>query len=246
MIKSALRLAAGLAVVSAFGCQPPAIPGITGLDLKPLALTTQDAVTGVVKHRVVLDWNDALNARNYEVIRKFGDKSTVTAVQESKYTDDSVGAGQTFTYTVRALSGTNEELTVTDPKTVTVLAKEVAAPTGLEPANNATVGIGEVPTFKWQAAPNANWYYVTVRDGRTNDVTWSALTKETSIKYGAESPLKFEGVQDQFPVGKKGDITKGIVYQWQVQSLRADAADIKQVKALDVTPSEQRQFSQSN
>lgn len=244
MFKPAARLVTGLAVVALFGCQPPAIPGLIGLAPKVLALTTQDAVTGVVKHRVALDWADALNARQYEVIRKFGDKSSIFTTQESHYVDDTVGAGQTFTYSIRALSGTNEELTASDPKSVTVLAKEVAAPTLSEPANNATVAIGEVPTFSWQAAQNANWYYITVRDGRTNDLTWSALTQDTSIKYASESPLKLDELTDQFPVGKKADITKGIVYQWQVQSLRGDAGVLKEVKGLDVTPSEQRQFSQ--
>ncbi|MFN3429780.1 MAG: hypothetical protein ACK46X_07490 [Candidatus Sericytochromatia bacterium] len=254
MLKSASRLALGLAVTLVAGCTGAGGVGVPGgpflgggpLPLYTLAMTQIDPETGNTSHKIVLDWPSALNAKNYEIQRKFGDQATrvLTTVSTDSYTDATVGAGQAFTYTVRALSGDNKEQTTSQPVAVTVLPAQVGKPTGLAPADNASIGVGEDPTFSWQAVTGANWYYVRVVNGATDQVVWSALTKDASIKFGAESPLKFDNFSDQFQVGSQSSITRGIVYRWTVSAIRGDNADLKQVKAVDVNPSAAQKFSQ--
>lgn len=248
------RLLVGLSVALVAGCTSgvgvPGGPFLGGgpLPLSTLAVTSISPETGNATYKVLLDWQSALNARNYEVNRKFGDNTTrvVATVSQDAYTDADVGTGQSFVYSVRALSGENKELTVSQPQAVTVLAAQVAKPTGLVPADNASINVGEDPSFSWQPVTGANWYYLRVVNGATDETVYSALTAQTSIKFGVDSPLKFEAFADQFPVGAKSSITRGIVYRWTVSAVRGDNADLKQVKAVDVNPSSPHRFNQGS
>lgn len=240
-------LLAGLALAGLTACAIPGIPQIGGpLSLHVLAVTEVDAVTGNTDHLAVLEWPSAFNAKTYEVIREFeGDTAKVLAsLEEDRYTDTTVGAGQTFTYQVRALSGENQELTVSDTVQVMVLPQEVAKPAGLSPEDNAQIGVGEDPTFSWQPAAGADWYYVSVTKVQDNSRVWSALTAETSIAFGADSPLRFEHFGDQFPVGEQSSITAGLVYEWSVKAIRLNAEDPREATAVDVNPSAVQRFSQ--
>jgi hypothetical protein len=255
MLKTASRLAFGLTVALIAGCTGgpggvtvPGGPFLGGgpLPLSVLAVTAIDPETGNTSHKAVLEWPAALNAKNYEIQRKFGENPAkiVATVSEDRYTDTTVGDNQTFTYTVRALSGDNKEQTTSQPVPVAVLAAQVGKPTGLMPADNTVVGVGESPSFSWQAVSGANWYYVKVVTG--DKTVWSALTKDTSLKFGAESPLKFDNFGDQFPVGSQSSITRDLVYRWTVSAIRGDNPDLKQVKAVDVNPSAAQRFSQGS
>ena len=248
MTQTASRLLTGLAAALLVGCSVPGMPHVGGgpLPLYVLAVTSVDPETGNTAHKAVLNWSTAVNAKTYEVQRKFGDNpvKVLDPVQTTTYTDTTVGAGQSFTYTVRALSGDTRELTTSDPKTVQVLPAQVAKPTGLQPADNATVGVGEVPTFSWQPVEGANWYYVKVVNLASGETAYSGLTKNTSLKFGADSPLKFERFEEQFPVGAKSSITRGIVYSWSVSAIRGNVPELKDVGAVDVNPSAAQKFSQ--
>jgi hypothetical protein len=251
MTKTASRLLFGLAVVTLAGCAPgvnvPGAPLLGGpLGLQVLGVTSVDAETGNPSYKALVHWQAALNAKNYEVQRKFGENPTkvIATVSSTDYTDSTVGADQTFTYTVRALSGENKELVTSNPLAVKVLAAQVTKPTGLQPADNASIGVGESPSFSWQAVSGANWYYVNVIDGTNNKTVWSALTKDTSIKFGADSPLKLDAYKDEFPVGAQGGIKQGIVYRWTVSAIRGDNADLTKAKAIDVNPSASQRFNQ--
>ena len=246
MNQTASRFLFGLAVTAAAGCTVPGGPHIGGgpLPLSTLAITSIDPETGNASHKVALEWPPALNAKTYEVQRKFGDNTTrvIASVNTDAYVDTTVGADQTFIYSIRALSGENKELVVSNPLTVKVLSASVAKPTGLAPADNATVNVGENPTFSWQPVTGANWYYVKVVTGE--NTVWSALTSATSIQFGADSAVKFEGFADQFPVGTQSSITRDVVYRWTVSAIRGDATDVKMLKAVDVNPSATLKFSQ--
>lgn len=253
MTNTALRLAAGLAVGLLAACSnnPTGVsntPHIGGgaLPLDVLAVTTTDAETGNPKYEAFLRWSPALNAKNYEVYRKFGTNTRQlrATVQTTAYKDDSVGREQTFEYNVRALSGENAELTVTNPVSVTIFAPTVGKPTNLQPADNTVVGIGDVPTLKWDAVNGANWYYVKVNNVADGSVAYSALTQATSIKFGDNSPLAFDRIPDLLPVGAKSSIVKGIVYSWTVSAVRGDNTDLVKTKALDVNPSAAMTFRQ--
>jgi hypothetical protein len=251
---SRLTFGLGLSVALLAGCTSgvgvPGGPFLGGgpLPLSTLAVTSVSPETGNATYKVLLDWPSALNARSYEVQRKFGENTNrvVATVSQDAYTDADVSADQSFVYSVRALSGENKELTVSQPQTVKVLGAQVAKPVGLAPADNASINVGEDPTFSWQPVTGANWYYLRVVNGATDETVYSALTSQTSIKYGAESPLKFEAFGDQFPVGAKSSITRGIVYRWTVAAVRGDNADLKQTKAVDVNPSAPQRFSQGS
>ena len=245
------RLVAGLAVTFLAACTVPGTNTFVGggpLPFNALAVTSIDAETGNPSYKALLSWNAPLNAKTYEVQRKFGDNASkvVATISDTKYTDATVGADQSFTYTIRALSGENKELVTSNPQTIKVLGAAVTKPTGLMPADNASIGVGEMPTFSWQPVANANWYYVRVVNGTDDSTVWSALTKDTSLKFGAESPLSLSAFADQFPVGSKASITRGVVYRWTVSAVRGDAADLTAVHAIDVNPSAAQRFSQGS
>lgn len=254
MTNTAFRLAVGLAVGFLAACAPLNPTGVSNtphigggpLPLDVLAMTSTDPETGNAKYEAFLRWSPALNGKNYEVYRKFGDaqKRPLTTTDKVTYTDSTVGRDQTFSYDVRALSGENKELTVSNPTSVTVYAPQVGKPTNLQPADNATVGVGEVPTFKWDAVSGANWYYVKVTNMAENSVAYSALTQATSIKFGDDSPLSFSRFPDLFPVGAKSSIVRGVIYAWTVSAIRGDNADVAKVKAIDVNPSASLTFHQ--
>lgn len=254
MTKTAFRLAAGLAVGLLTACNSGNPSGVSNtphigggaLPLDALAVTSTDAETGNPSYTAYLRWSPALNAKNYEVYRKFGTNTRQLRAtqQEVNHTDSTVGRDQTFEYSIRALSGENMELTASNPVSVTVFAPQVGKPTTLQPADNTVVGIGDVPTLQWDAVNGANWYYVKVNNVADNSVAYSALTQATSIKFGDNSPLNFERFPNLFPVGAKSSIVKGIVYSWTVSAVRGDNTDLAKAKALDVNPSAAMTFRQ--
>lgn len=250
MTQTASRVLFGLAVTLLAGCNGPNIPGVPllggPLSFTAVGVTAVDPETGNASYKALLNWQAAINAKNYEVQRKFGDNPTKVIATQSgtSYTDGTVGADQSFTYTVRALSGENKELVTSNPVMVKMLTATVGKPSGLTPADNASISVGENPTFSWQPVTGANWYYVNVIDGTNNQTVWSALTKDTTIKFGADSPLKLDAAKDVFPVGTQGGIKMGVVYRWTVSAVRGDDADVAKVKALDVNPSAAQRFNQ--
>lgn len=226
----------------AAGCSVPGIGGAGGgaLALDLLAVTSVDAVTGKVNAKVHLRWNAPPNARLFEVVRKFGDqKADVTASQQApNWTDDSLEPGQTATYSLRALSAESKTLTVSDEKAVTVLKNEVAKPAGLKPADNARLGVGETPMMSWDPVPNATWYYVRVVRGDNDQQVYAALTRNTSVKFGEGSPLKFEKFGDLYPTGGDAGLARAVLHEWSVSAIRAgNGDDPNRVTAIDVTPS---------
>jgi hypothetical protein len=222
MSKLATRLLATLAVgvlAACSGGNPTGVsntPHIGGgpLPLDVLAVTSTDPETGNNKFEAFLRWSPAINAKNYTVYRKFGENPAQekTTTADTSYTDTSVGRDQTFVYTVRALSGETKELTTSNPTSVTVFPAQVGKPTNLMPADNTVVGVGESPTFKWDAVTGANWYHVKVVNlAADSAVAYSALTQATTIKFGDTSPLTFDRIPNLFTVGATSIIVRGVV-----------------------------------
>lgn len=225
------------------GCSVPGLGGPAGggpLVVDVLAVTQMDAETGNVNHKVHVRWNQTPNARRYEVLRKFGDGSfAVKAGQEApNWVDETMGAGQAATYKVQVLSGESKVLTVSDEKPVTVLKNEVAKPTGLKPADNAKLGVGEAPMLSWEPVTGASWYYVRVVRGDDDSQVYAALTRNTSVKYGEASPVKLEKFGDLFPTGGSAEVTRGVIHRWSVSAIRGTGGDDpNKVTAMDLTPS---------
>jgi hypothetical protein len=232
------------------GCNGgPNVPyvGLGKLPLNVLAVTTVEPETNSVTSKTYVRWPGQLNAKTYEVIRKFGDNpaKVVASTDQTSYLDPTLSAGQSATYKVRVLSGVNAELNVSDDKPVTVLAQTIGKPDGLLPATNTTLGVGETPTFKWNAVPSATWYFVNVVRADTRASVYSALTKDTSVKFGDNSPLKFSNFGDLFPTAAPSSITAGIIFQWTVQAIRSDGgATPDDAKGIDVNTSAPFKFSQ--
>lgn len=248
MTRRSLLTVATLALLA--GCQVPGLgggPAASGtLSIDVLAVTQADPETGNVGHKVHVRWNKTVNARRYEVIRKFGDQAaTVKASQEEpNWVDETMGAGQAATYKVQALSGESKLLTSSDEKPVTVLKNEVAKPTGLVPADNAKIGVGETPMLQWQPVEGATWYYVLVLRADDNSRVYSALTRNTSVKFGEASPVKLDTFADVFPTGGSADIARGVIHRWSVSALRTTGGDDPaKVTAIDANPSAVQGFS---
>lgn len=250
MYKNALRVTATLAVTLLAACTLPNGTYVGGgpLPLSALGVTQVDPQTGKVSSEAMLSWNSALNAKTYELIRQLPGSTgkVLTSTSDTHYTDSALDVGQVATYTVRALSGDEKELTTSNPEHVTILNQTVAKPANLKPADKATISVGDTPTFSWDAVPGANWYYVTVTNGATNQTAWSALTDKTSIAFGADSTIKLDKFNTQFPTGAPESITTGIVYSWTVEAIRGDNADLTKLTAVDVNPSAQQTFSQGS
>jgi hypothetical protein len=224
------------------GCSVPGLmgPGGGALALDVLAVTAVDAETAKVTSKVHLRWNAPPNARLFEVVRKFGDQAAgVKASQETpNWTDESLEAGQTAAYTVRALGGDSKALTVSDEKTVTVLKNEVAKPTGLKPVDNARIGVGETPMLSWEPVPNATWYHVRVIRGDNDVQVYAALTRNTSVKLGEASPITLPKFEDILPTGGDAGLARAVLHKWTVSAVRTTGGDDPaRVTAIDVTPS---------
>ncbi|MDB5101246.1 MAG: hypothetical protein JWM80_5667 [Cyanobacteria bacterium RYN_339] len=233
------------------GCNPAngvlASAGFGKLNLNVLAVTTVDPETQTVSSKAYVRWPTAPGAKTYEVIRTFGTNpaKVVATIGDTSYTDTSLGANQTAIFKVRALSGENKELTTTDDKSVAVQAQTVGKPELTAPADNASLGVGDVPTLTWKPVTGATWYYVKVVRGDNDSPVYNALTKDTSIKFGDNSPLKFDNFGDLFPTDAKATITRGIIFRWTVQAIRADAGtDPNAAKGIDVNASPTFKFSQ--
>ena len=236
------RLVAISALALATGCAVPGLAGAGGgaLALDALAVTAVDAETGKVSAKVHLRWNAPPNARLFEVVRKFGDQPAgVKASQQGpNWTDESLEPGQAATYKVQALSGESKVLTVSDEKAVAVLKNEVAKPTGLKPADNARLGVGEAPMMSWEPVPGASWYYVRVIRGDNDQQVYAALTRNTSVKYGEGSPLRFEKFGDLYPTGGDAGLARAVLHKWSVSAIRTTGGDDpNRVTAIDVMPS---------
>lgn len=221
--------------------------GLGKLPLNVLAVTSADPETGTVTYKTYVRWPGQPGAKTYEVIRTFGSNpaKVVASSGDTSFTDTSLGAGQTATFKVRALSGENQELNASDDKGVTVLAQTVGKPDGLSPQDNTSLGVGETPTLKWNGVNGANYYYVSVTRVSDGGQVFSALTKDLSIKFGDKSPLGFNNFGDLYPTGAQSSITPGIVFRWTVQAIRADGGSTPDdAKAIDVNSSATLKFSQ--
>ncbi|MEB3198118.1 MAG: hypothetical protein VKP62_13035 [Candidatus Sericytochromatia bacterium] len=226
----------------------PAVPvassGAWNLDV--LAVTTMDVETQNPKYRVHLRWPSAPNARIYEVVRKLdGKPANVKATLTTPgWLDDALGAGQSASYKVHTLSGESKLLTASDERPVTVLKNEVPAPVGLKPADNAVLGVGELPLLSWDRVENADWYYVQVSRADDDRMVYSALTTSTSLKFGDRSPLQLDKFPDILPVQANAGIARGVVHRWTVSSVRTTGgSDPARVTAVDIRSSEVHRFS---
>lgn len=242
-----------LACLGLVGCTPVKGAGPTSagspsglLPLDVLAVTTVDTETLTPRHRIHVRWPAAPNARIYEVIRRFegGQASVKASLQAPGWVDDALGAGQGASYKVQALAGDSKLLTASDEKAVVVLKDEVPAPAGLKPADNAVLGVDEVPTLSWERVDAATWYYVKVWRANDDRVVYAALTPSTSLKLGDRSPVALEKFPDVLPTEGDATLQRGVVHRWTVSAVRTTGGqEPSRVTAIDHRPSKVHRFS---
>lgn len=249
MLRRSVYLALTVVSCGMLGCsfnQAKVSPAPVALTLDILGVTRVDLETQNARHRIYLSWPQIADASLYEVIRRLDGRpaSVQTARTETAWVDDALIAGQGAGYKVQALSSKSQVLTVSDEKSVTLLASEVAPPTGLKPSNNAVLDVGDVPTFSWDRMDDAQWYYVSVVRANDDRLVYSAMTSSTSIKFGERSPLQLEKFPGILPVESGAGLERGVVHKWTVSSVRTTGgSDPSRVTAIDVRASELQRFS---
>lgn len=226
------------------GPQPGTASGPMGLDA--LAETHTDAETGSVTVRVHLSWSQAPGARSYELIRRFESNPArvLATLGQPGHVDPSLQPGQSATFRVRALGAEAQELSISEERTVSPLARELAAPTELSPSAASPVGADEKPTLRWKAVEGASLYRVEVRRGDTDELAYSALVREAQCKYGDASPIQVSRFSQLLPIQEGAALRRGVVYRWSVEAIRlAGGEDLGRAKALERRPSASERFS---
>lgn len=113
---------------------------------------------------VTVKWNKVTGASGYYVYRKSGSGSwkhigTISDGSKISFVDKTAASGTTYTYTVRAYSGSTKSGYDTAGKSV----KYLSAP-AMSSAGNGTMGV----TVKWSKVTGASGYYVYRKTGSGN------------------------------------------------------------------------------
>ena len=130
---------------------------------------------------IVVTWEAAANAKTYIIYRKT--KSTnwtvlVSGVSGTSYTDKSVTAGETYTYTVRGVAADGKTMSKGydgTGKTATVPKPDSGVPANVTMKSAAVSGTSIVVT--WEAAANAKTYTIYRKTKNTN---WTVLVSGVS------------------------------------------------------------------
>ncbi|MBR3553199.1 MAG: fibronectin type III domain-containing protein [Clostridia bacterium] len=168
---------------------------VNGTESAPAVLqvkTTSPKVTGlsgtaISASRISLSWNAAKGAERYEVQRLNGsDYQTITTTSSMPYTVTGLSAGTSYTFRVRAVSGTAQYGAWSD--TVTVKTNDaapeqptVAAPANVNAVDSSTASNSSI-TVTWSSVSGATGYEVWINSG-----TWRKLDTVVSTSYTANN-----------------------------------------------------------
>lgn len=201
-------------------------PGNTKLEPKVLAITeTSETTTATVGLR----WNDVLNAKSYEIVKKNSDgQSKVFTTDAKEYTDRDINLEKTYTYTLRALDGNNMQLTVSSPIEVKPLTSGLDKPA----LSTSTLTVESAqPDLTWNAVTGASWYFIEVRDRADNKQIYGAFANTNTWKLGSASynkSLSLPGFNQIQNIGLK----RGSSYNWTVTALKADKEKLEEATAI--------------
>ena len=240
----------GLWALALAACTVPGVGylGTGPLPLHALAISATDPETGNAVYQTVLRWPSLPGARQFEVLRKFGDnpaniRATVTGGAFDDYT---VAEGQSFSYTVHVLGGEGRSLGNSELKQLTLPKRELDKPKLISPAQNAILGVGgEAPALSWEAQPKALWYYVRVTRADNAATVYAAWTTKTAVKYGEATNLKMERFYDLFPSETGSSLGRGVLHEWRVTAVRpVGSEDLNAVTTVEMRASDAWRFSQ--
>ena len=130
---------------------------------------------------IVVTWEAAANAKTYIIYRKTKNTNwtvLVSGVSGTSYTDKSVTAGETYTYTVRGVAADGKTMSKGydgTGKTATVPKPDSGVPANVTMKSAAVSGTSIVVT--WEAAENAKTYTIYRKTKSTN---WTVLVSGVS------------------------------------------------------------------
>lgn len=207
------------------------LPGAASTKLEPKILAITEQTTETKKVSVGLRWNEVLNAKSYEIIKK--NPSRVIPTDKREYADTDVGEGKNYTYSIRALDGNNTQLTVSNEITATTLAATVKPPN--LPGTPSQVE-GSQPDLTWDAAEGAKWYFVRVNDRADGKLIFGGFADKTSLKIGAQNYSKTVSLP-LFDEVHNVSLKRGSSYQWTVTAIRAESDKLENATAINIAES---------
>jgi chitodextrinase len=165
----------------------PITPPPTPTDTPP---TTPTNLTATISgSSVVLSWTastDNLGVTGYRISRG----SDVFSSSGTSFTNTSVTAGVTYTYTVAAvdtagqLSGPSNSVTITVPTSVSILSNSIANITSTTASITWTTSVASIGYFYYGTTPTALNLYISVgTSGTSHTVTLSGLIPNTLYGY---------------------------------------------------------------
>jgi hypothetical protein len=141
-------------------------PGGTTMPSVPAGLK----VTSVTTSSVALDWTDSTDAQSYQVFRG---GSQVGSPTSSAYTDSGLATGTSYSYTVRAVNGSN----------ISAPSAAVTGKTG--PGQVTTIPVGTPkPAPGPKQAPKPTYITVTVTHFTTHNPPWNSTISGIASHYG--------------------------------------------------------------
>ena len=169
---------------------------------------------------IVVTWQAAENASTYTVYRKHTGTSSwaiiARNVSGTSYTDKSVTAGESYTYTVRGVAADGRTMSKGyDTKGVTAkVPAAVTVPANVTMKNAAVSGSSIVVT--WQAAEGASAYVIYRKPAGTN--SWAIIARnvsgtsytDKSVTAGESYTYTVRGVAADGRTMSKGYDTKGV------------------------------------
>lgn len=172
--------------------------GSTTMPSVPAGLT----VGAVTASSIALDWTDSADAKSYQVFRGGAQVGTPSS---SSYTDTGLASGTSYSYTVKAVNGSNVSAAsgAVTAKTTTAASTTVGPITGRKTTETKTT-----ISATWTAAKGATSYLITL-DGKSYKTVTTTSATIAALKPNTHHTV---GIQPVGANGAKGPISNTTVY----------------------------------
>jgi len=152
---------------------------------------TQLQVTDITDNSVSLSWKQVSDASGYNVYRN-GVKINSGLISDTKFTDNNLSSGTTYTFTVKAVSSAGTESAASN----SVNAKTTGQPPAIEIPNGLTVTdiTSNSVTLKWASTSSAEKYNVYRNGNKIADVSLASYT-DTGLNSGTDYRYQVSSVK---------------------------------------------------
>ena len=237
---------AGLAATALIaGCPGPTatIPaGSSPLGVSAIGMT-QMKNDGTVTNSIAVNWRGVPYGTSQVDLGRAVDAGSSARIktfkpEETSFIDRDVLQGKSYQYNVTPFGDSSRRL-VEPTKSDSIRlasASDIPATTLTAPTNNTIVSRSDDVRFTWQTVPNADYYWIQVREtsADTSRLTYSALTKDSSIAMGTKSIVTVPAsLTSTLPSANEG-VQNGKLYQVTVTTLRTDppGGDLTALRSL--------------